>query len=188
MKINLNDPRLLLLHKGNIFPSLINLIIEALEQSVTDMEEDRKVKRKLTNVFIEAFQNVGYHADKLTNQANGEVILVMSLENHYKITTGNYVKTENVENLKKQLNSINQMDSDQIRKAYKQVLSSEGHSEKGTAGLGFMDIARKTGQKLFYRFEEHDDQLSFFTFEARIPKEIESPVSASGFDTLEEGN
>jgi hypothetical protein len=87
MKINLKDKNLLLLHKGSITPQLIELILESLEQSVTNLEEDRKVRRKLTNVFIEAFQNIGFHGVKDHEHSNADMIIVISREKYYKLGT-----------------------------------------------------------------------------------------------------
>jgi len=41
-------------------------------------------------------------------------------------------------------------------------------SEKGGAGLGFIDIARKTGQKLVYSFLKIDEEKSFFVLTTTI--------------------
>ena len=38
----------------------------------------------------------------------------------------------------------------------------EEQAEKGGGGLGMIDIARKSGQKLNYHFTEIDETFSFF--------------------------
>jgi hypothetical protein len=43
-------------------------------------------------------------------------------------------------------------------------------SEKGGAGLGFIDIARKTGNPLEYHFEPIDEKNSFFLLKTSINK------------------
>ena len=41
-------------------------------------------------------------------------------------------------------------------------------SEKGGGGLGMIDIARKSGQKLDYEFLPIDDVFAFFTLTIKI--------------------
>lgn len=171
MKLDLNDPRLLLLHKGNVTSQLIELIIEALEQSVTDLENDRKIKMKLTNVFIEAFQNVGNHSVKSPLLPSADIVLVISTDEYYKITTQNLIEKSQSEGLTKKLETINTYSQEQLREVYKKSLVEEEFSDKGTAGLGFIDIARKTGQKLLFKVQPFNDDFDFFTFEARVFKD-----------------
>ena len=56
---------------------------------------------------------------------------------------------------------------------YKRVLNEENFSEKGTGGLGFIDIARKTGgEKLRYKVQAVTQDVSYFTFQVRLPRLI----------------
>ncbi len=168
MNLNLRDNNLLLIHKGVITPELINMVTEALEQSVTNLEQDKKVRRKLTNVFIEVFQNVGYHGVKHPNFLNSDLIIVIKRPDYYKIGTSNIIERSRMQEIKASIDRINGLNSEEIREFYKEVLENNGMSEKGTAGLGFIDVARKTGQRLYCEFEDVDDQHVHFYFETRV--------------------
>ncbi len=167
---NIYDPSILLLHKGHISFELIELILGSLESSVNKFEEDRQVKKKFNNILMESFQNLGHHAKRDTYR-NTDLLMVVSRKRFYKIITGNLVARDTVEDLKKQLELVNSMDPQELRAYYKQIMSEEGFSEKGTAGLGFIDMARKTKQKLTYNFFDIDEDRSYFSFEVRIKKE-----------------
>jgi hypothetical protein len=43
-------------------------------------------------------------------------------------------------------------------------------NDNGNAGLGLIDIARKTGQKIKYNVSKVDESLNYFNFEIRIPR------------------
>jgi hypothetical protein len=43
-------------------------------------------------------------------------------------------------------------------------------SEKGGAGLGFIDIARKTGNKLEFHFLPIDEESSFFLLTSSVSR------------------
>ena len=51
---------------------------------------------------------------------------------------------------------------------YKFILNHQRLSEKGGGGLGLVDIARKTGNKLVYTFEKYNDTYYFFNLDVFI--------------------
>ncbi|MGB3468162.1 MAG: SiaB family protein kinase [Cyclobacteriaceae bacterium] len=170
---NLYDPSILLLHKGNISYELISVILDSLESSVSGIEEDKRVRKKFNNIITESFQNISFHGQKKQEASeNTDLIMVLSKKYFYKIVTGNLIETSQVDSLKEQLEKINQMDKEELRTYYKQVMSDDTYSDKGTAGLGFIDMARKTGQKLVYKFIKMDSQFSYFSFEVKIKKNL----------------
>lgn len=171
MNINLKSDKLLFLHKGIITKELIELVVEALEQSVTNLEPDRKVRRKITNVFIEVFQNIGFHGEKDPEFSSSDMVIILSMPKYYKIGTTNLVKNEDVSSIKAQIDDVNGSTDEELREKYKTALSTNELSDKGTAGLGFIDIARKSGQKLYYEFEKMSDKYSSFYFETHVLKD-----------------
>jgi len=65
---------------------------------------------------------------------------------------------------------------------YKQVLTNGQVSDKGGGGLGIIDIAKKSGEKLDYGFMPVDDFNSFFSLNVSIPNKIKKAswtISAS---------
>jgi hypothetical protein len=45
-------------------------------------------------------------------------------------------------------------------------------SEKGGAGLGFIDIARKSGNKLDYEFKDINGKSTFFIINTKVSRNI----------------
>lgn len=170
---NLYDPSILLLHKGNISFELVSIILESLEASVSGIEDDKKIRKKFNNIITESFQNISFHGQKLSgDKLNTDLLMVLSRQYFYKIVTGNLITTDMVKPMTAQLERINQMNKEELRQYYKQVISNEEFSESGTAGLGFIDMARKTGQKLVYKFLQMDEEYSYFTFQIKIKKNL----------------
>ena len=62
------------------------------------------------------------------------------------------------------------MDSDALDDLYKKQMREGSISPRGGAGLGFIDISRKTGSKLEYKFESMDEKRSFFILKTYIAK------------------
>ena len=59
-------------------------------------------------------------------------------------------------------------EKEELKDYYKSVLNNGEMSLKGGGGLGMIDIARKTGEKLEYNFLEIDNKVSFFTLNIKI--------------------
>jgi len=66
------------------------------------------------------------------------------------------------------LERVNNLSKEELNQLYKQKIKEGRLSEKGGAGLGFIDIARKTGQKLVYSFLKIDEEKSFFVLTTTI--------------------
>ena len=75
-----------------------------------------------------------------------------------------------VEGLKGRLQNINELDKDGLKQLYKDIIRNTQISDKGGAGLGFVDMARKSGQPLDFEFIELDNGGAFFCLKCSIPR------------------
>ncbi len=160
--------------KGNISSELISNVLEQVESRMDDYNESSKIRKKVYNVLVESLQNLYHHIEILPEEMHKEYeskfgILVVSRESdHYKISTGNFVTQDRVDILKNKIDKINSMGKEELKDMYKFILNHQRLSEKGGGGLGLVDIARKTGNKLDYTFEKYDDTYYFFNLDVFI--------------------
>lgn len=163
--------------KGIVTSDLLTSVLHIMESKLNYIEESPKTKKKVYNVLVECLQNLYHHIDpaeanksELANflDAKSSLLLISKKEDNYEVRTGNYIQNEHVPNLKGKLDLINSMDKTELREYYKSILSNGEMSAKGTAGLGMIDIARKSGNKLDYEFLPVDDEVSFFCLNVKI--------------------
>lgn len=170
----LDERNVLLSFKGMITPDLLTTILQIIESKMNSYEERPKVKKKVFNVLVECLQNLYHHIDKdiivneTTKRERAALVMIARNEHDHQIMTGNYMETKDVADLKEKLDFVNGMDRDELKAYYKEVLNNGARSSKGTAGLGMVDIARKSGQKLGYHFLEISPQLSFFSLTVTV--------------------
>jgi hypothetical protein len=170
----LNGGDVLMAFKGNISSELISNVLEQVESRMDDYNESSKIRKKVYNVLVESLQNLYHHIEILPEEMHKEYesrfgILVVSRESgHYKISTGNFVTQDRVDLLKNKIDKINSMGKEELKDMYKFILNHQRLSEKGGGGLGLVDIARKTGNKLDYTFEKYDDTYYFFNLDVFI--------------------
>lgn len=181
---NIYDNNIILMHKGELTFDLVTSLIESLEGRVNAIEPERKIQRVFYNVVTECIQNLYYHMDEVRNEdvintydSRSGLILVMARKRFFRVLTGNFIPNYSIPALQKSLDRINDMDYDELRDYYKEILSDGKYSEKGTAGLGFVDIAKKTKSRLQYSFQPITDEYSYFTFQVRISRVIKTITS-----------
>ena len=166
---------ILLSFKGDITSELLTSILQIMESKMDNMQEEPKTKKKVYNVLVECLQNLYHHMDDASAN-NGEkhrsaIFMIGKLENKYNVVTGNYILTENVLGLKSRLDEVNGLSKEELKDYYKQILNNGEMSLKGGGGLGMIDIARKTGEKLAYNFMPIDDKFSFFSLNIKISQQ-----------------
>lgn len=178
---NIYDQNIILMYKGELTFDLVTSIIATLEERLEELEENRKVKKKFYNVATECIQNLYYHLDEVNTDevkissydSRSALVLISARKRFYSLQTGNYIPAEKIEDVKKRLDDINNVEHGELRALYKKALDEQEFSDKGTGGLGFIDIARKTGgQKLRYKFQPVTDYVSYFTLQVRLPRDI----------------
>ena len=163
---------ILLSFKGDVTSELLTSILQIMENKMDNMQEEPKMKKKVYNVLVECLQNLYHHMDDVADAAGdvnrSAIFMIGKLNNAYTITTGNYILSENVNGLKGRLDEVNALTKEELKEYYKKVLNNGEMSLKGGGGLGMIDIARKTGEKLEYNFLEIDNKVSFFTLNIKI--------------------
>jgi len=161
-----------LVYQGEITHQITKAFTSLTESNMALEDESNSVQKKVFHVMVECLQNVSKHADNVTdNEASSVgkgIFFVAREENEYTVTTGNVVTNDKVETLGEILSKINELDKDGLKQLYKQQIREGRLSEKGGAGLGFIDIARKTGNKLEYQFLNIDDKFSFFILISKV--------------------
>jgi hypothetical protein len=153
--------RLMFVYRGVVTNENSSSLLMLLEKEMENSEFGFIGRKRLFMFVLESLQNVSRHSDK---NDHGEMSLVVysKTDNGYTVTTGNVIESDRIEGLKSKLEEINNLESGEIRSVYRQMLSNAEFSSKGGAGLGLIEMAKKTGNKLDYDFIGLDDRLSYF--------------------------
>ena len=164
----MSDGNPVLYYKGNIDSDLINKVLDTVEGKLIKGNEHSKLRKKVYNVLVESLQNLYHHVDKVpedfedqTSEKYG-ILAVNKVDEGYKIITGNFIRKDYVDKLEEKIKRINRSSHEEITELYKFILNHQRISSKGGGGLGLVDIARKTGNKLEYFFKKYNENSSFF--------------------------
>ena len=165
----MSEHNLILVYEGEFTQEITKSVLSMAEKNLDSIGEEQNIKRKVFNVMVECLQNICKHADSMKREEERRAIFMIGKENDaYEITSGNYILNSSIEGLKAKLDQINNLDKEGLKVLYKDLIKTSELSDKGGAGLGFVDIARKSGQKLGFDFEPVNEENSFFSFKTKI--------------------
>ena len=171
---SMRSQQLILAYEGDMTQQLTKAFSSLAEESLDKEQEDERVKRKVFHVMVESLQNVARHShDPDTgnpiNPGSG-IVLVGKATQAYFVTTGNIVANDRIDVLRDRLNHINSLEPDELKKYYKEKLRASRLSDKGGAGLGFIDMAKKTGSDIEFQFVPVNEHASFFVYRIQISR------------------
>lgn len=167
--------QLILVYQGDFTQETTKSILTMAERSLEADEEDPAIKRKIFNVMVEALQNIVKHNEEVHRKdrpPRSAIFLIGREPSRYTIMSGNPVLKTRVAALQKTLDGINALDKEGLKDLYKKIIQDTTISEKGGAGLGFVDMARKSREKLWFNFREISDRYSFFCLRVNVSREL----------------
>lgn len=168
----LKEKGVLLSYLGSVTSDVINTVLENIERKFVEINEVTIVRKKVYNVLVESLQNLYHHAEELPegfqNIADNNkfgMLIVQKNETGYVIITGNFINSNRIKPLKDKIDKINSLSQDELKDMYKFILNHQKLTAKGGGGLGLVDIARKTGNKIDYSFQNVNKDFYFFNLD-----------------------
>jgi hypothetical protein len=165
-----------LVYEGRVTQQITKTFIALAEAQMEENAEASSVQRKVFHVMIECLQNINRHADEYepgdSRYAGRGIFMVSQTEHYWCVSTGNAIFNEKVKELRDMIDQINELDDNGLKDLYVKQMREGRMSTKGGAGLGFIDIRRKTKKKLEYYFLPITEKVSFFLFTTFIPRKV----------------
>lgn len=168
------DKKISLVYEGEVNQDITKVFTAMTEKNMSESAEATKTTKRLYHVMVECMQNICKHTDDpLTGEAKNPgsgIVMLSEKDNCFMLTTGNTLANDKIEGMKATLDELNALDEDEIKVRYKEMIKASRLSEKAGAGLGFIDIIKKTGNKVEYHFEPMNDKISFFIFSTKVDR------------------
>ncbi|MBP8824637.1 MAG: SiaB family protein kinase [Flavobacteriales bacterium] len=171
---DLEKQRFMVAFKGEMSPDLIGALLDLVEQRLLASEPDLRVRKRVFNVVMECLQNLYHHnrsarvQDRPALEDQQGVVLIAHDSAGYSVLTGNAMAQDQVSALKKRLDQVNGYGPKELHDLYKDTLGNGSFTRTGGGGLGLIDIARKSGQKLEYGFVPMDEKNTFFSLNVNV--------------------
>lgn len=164
---NSHPEKVLLKYEGPLHEEAVNDLLVKAEDCIQQLEIDRSTRKKVFGVFLESLQNAHKHADDQSNVRPSTILLTLR-EEHFYLVICNVLNQASRDDLEKKLLNINALSKDSIQDKYREILANGVQSEIGGSGLGLLDIARRSGNKLEYHFNQIEPEVFRFTLKVKV--------------------
>ena len=146
------------IYRGMFTQNLTRKILSLAESNLQRFVDKGSLQNRIYFIMVEGLQNVTRHQEKAPEQKNDHlgIFAIQKKGNRYLITTGNTIVNSKVELLKQKLEQVNSLDREEIKELHREILSTGELSAKGGAGLGLIEMARRSGNRLSFDFEYVD--------------------------------
>ncbi len=170
------DHNIKLIYEGEVNQSITMAFTAIAEKQLAATDLNTTIKKRIYHVMVECLQNICKHADDPTTGEPGSpghgVFLVSFNEQEYIISTGNIIANSRIKEVEAFVTNINRLERPELNELFKTRMKETKLSDKGGAGLGFIDMVRKTGKGIDIHFEPVNDLVSFVVIKSTVPREL----------------
>ncbi|MBN2213766.1 MAG: SiaB family protein kinase [Bacteroidales bacterium] len=171
----------LLSYTGPLKYDTIGLLIHRLKDKASEMGLKLVLYKKILLVMIESLENVLKYNEHFNDKINLQkqylpTFNIQQINDKYILSSSNAVLNTDIPGLTRRISLINSLDPDGLKKLYKETITNGQFTHKGGAGLGFIEIAKISSEKIVFNFEPIDDKLSYYRMQVVITDDLQKPV------------
>lgn len=161
--------------EGRISHEMVVWLTQTCSQQVLNVGKDLGVAKRVFTIVSELLDNCYRHADLgLGHLWDRQVVFIMRIERIVvEIGVSNAVLNKQIAQLAARMDELNSASAVQHRLMYMKQLRYGAISDKGGAGLGLIEVAKKSQSKLDYNFIPANQDLSIFKLCVTIPLRVE---------------
>lgn len=156
-------------YKGIMSFSTIDSLLTEFKVASQQYDLKFKIYKKLVMVIIESLENIYKYSDEFisfleTVENYIPTFCINKNSDKIQVITTNPVHNKHVDVLRSKIESVNNKSREELRTLYVETMTNGKFSVKGGAGLGFIEMAKTSGNDLEYSFESISDEYSLYTF------------------------
>ncbi len=156
-------------HHGPLSYEEIGFLLNRMSAYVDKQGMNITIKKKVYSAMVESLENVYKHQDVITGDIEHQPRFTLFLDDkEFSMFSSNSILNYKSTPLKEKLDRVNKLDKTGLKELYKQTILSGNVSPKGGAGLGIINIAKVSENKINYTFEPINSEYSYFTINVVI--------------------
>lgn len=164
--------RTILQHQGFFNYSILNQLLSEFIHYVKTNHIDEYLFRKVQIVMVEIIENNYQYTQLLNKNYDLEKLKpefkLEKTQEGFRLSSSNPILGKDTLALKQLLEHINHVDLNKLKEQYKNMLKEGMQSEKPTAGIGLLRIAKVTRNKIKYSFRKINNNLLYYTLEIMV--------------------
>jgi len=155
-------------YRGPLTFSTIDQLLSEFKIAAGEHRIAFRTYKKMISVMIEALENISKYSDEFECSEKDKrycpTFDINSSEDVLELITSNPVRLNHVESLRSRIDRVNDQAREELKELYRSTITNGEFSPKGGAGLGFIEMAKTSGSKLEYKFDELSEDFARYTF------------------------
>jgi hypothetical protein len=153
----LSEERIFLAYFGLFKDDITDLMIGLGEDYLRKQDELKKLSRRASFLIVESFQNVVRHSVEkketiLGSGSRNDFFQISVLQDRIVISSVNVIKNSDAGKLDEFIDRLNSLSESELKELKNSTFLNAEMSEKGGAGLGIIEMVRKSGLPLKKEF------------------------------------
>jgi len=163
------ENELILAYRDYITESAVQQLLSIAELKLVQNSDNKRLRKRIFHILVECLQNIVNHSQSGPNKTETESLLLIGKNNGmFFIITGNHIENSKISEFEERINEINGWDHASMRQIYSDKLDRSEYSTKGGAGLGLMDIYKRSGRTLQHNISKIDENVSFLSLHVTV--------------------
>lgn len=158
---------------GPTSQSVVEGIGQALKRKMELEETGMTTIQRVFSIFVEQMQNIVNYSIEMTPASPDSgcelrhgVVVVGRCDNKFYVICGNKVRIAQSEKMLASIRRLQQMNKQELKEHYKRMRRQEPDPESKGAGLGFIEIFRRSSEPLQCHVAPIDSDTVFFSIKA----------------------
>ncbi len=142
-----------------------------LDNVLKDLENNglaKPIQKKAFRIMMESLENIQKHSGNSSNEHAYSRFCLIRNQSELIFLSSNSILNCNKEKIKENIEEINQSDIEKLKLMQETRLINGELSVKGGSGIGLINIAIRSKNKLEYKFEPIDNETSQFILQVKI--------------------
>ena len=168
----MKENEVILIYSGDFSQDLTKTLLAFTERKLSSEIIGDQARKKIFNIMVEMLQNISKNNVK-TEAAismHSPLFMIGETDSAYNLISSNMILNSNIQFLRNRIDEVNGLDAEGLKELYKQVRLKSTFSNVGGAGIGIIDMARKSENKLTYSFDETDSNCSMYSLLIKVLK------------------
>jgi hypothetical protein len=166
------ESNIFLEYRGPVNYAVIDTLLKELKKKREFKQLNKTTSKRVYSMVVECLENICKHSDFISSANPGKHChLSVGIENDkIIIRSGNPILENEKENIISRLDHVNNSDEETLKAQYEDKIRKDLKEDEKCAGLGFIYMALKSGNRIIYRFTPLAPGHLYFEIQITINK------------------
>jgi len=146
----------------------IDFLLNNAVKELAILDISKSIQKKAFRIMMECIENIQKHSGNKTGSHSFSKFILMRNQSELIFNTSNVVLNTSKIKIQEKIEEINQSSIEKLKQMQEYKMITGELTEKGGSGIGLINIAIRSNNKLDYKFETIDNDTSHFNLQIKI--------------------